>query len=67
MSFKENLLKKIEINKLSRKVLQTLGPADSGLKIDKEAMRHLLELGPYQYQKERDLDLFIEQPDERQK
>ena len=64
MSFKENLLKKIEINKLSRKVLQTLGPADSGLKIDKEAMRNLLETGPYQYRKERDLDLYIEQPDD---
>ena len=64
MSFKENLLKKIEINKLSRKVLQTIGPADSGLKIDKEAMRNLLEIGPYQYKKERDLDLYIEQADD---
>ncbi len=66
MSFKENLLKKIEINKLTRKVLQTIGPADSGLKIDKDAMRNLLEMGPYQYRKERDLDLYIEQPDEGQ-
>ena len=66
MSFKENLLKKIEINKLSRKVLQTIGPADSGLKIDKESMRNLLEIGPYQYRKERDLDLYIEQPDNGQ-
>ena len=66
MSFKENLLKKIQINKLSRKVLQTIGAAESGLKIDKEAMRNLLEIGPYQYRKERDLDLYIEQPDEGQ-
>ncbi|MGD1974263.1 MAG: hypothetical protein PVG73_09340, partial [Desulfobacterales bacterium] len=66
MSFKENLLKKIEINKLSSKVLQTIGPADSGLKIDKEAMRKLLEIGPYRYRKERDLDLYIEQPDDDQ-
>jgi hypothetical protein len=66
MSFKENLLKKIQINKLSRKVLQTIGPAESGLKIDKEAMRNLLEIGPYQYRKERDLDLYLEQPDEGQ-
>lgn len=64
MSFKENLLKKIKVNQLSRKVLQSIGPAESGLKIDKEAMRSLLELGPYQYQKERDLDLYIENPDD---
>ena len=66
MPFKENLLKKIQINQLSRKVLQSIGPAESGLKIDKEAMRHLLEMGPYQYQKARDLDLYIEQPDDGQ-
>ncbi len=47
MSFKENLLKKIQINTLSRKVLQTIGPAESGLKIDKDAMRDRLEIGPY--------------------
>ena len=63
MSFKENLLKKIQINQLSRKVLQSIGPVESGLKIDKNTMRSLLEMGPYQYRKERDLDLYIEQPD----
>ena len=66
MSFKENLLKKIQINQLSQKVLQTIGPAESGRKIDKDAMRRLLEMGPYQYRKERDLDLYIEQPDDGQ-
>ena len=66
MSFKENLLKKIQINKLTRNVLQTIGPAESGLKIDKDAMRKLLEIGPYQYRKERDLDLYIEQPGDGQ-
>ena len=66
MSFKENLVKKIQIKQLSRKVLQSIGPAESGLKIDKEAMRNLLEMGPYQYQKARDLDLYIEQPDDGQ-
>jgi hypothetical protein len=66
MPFKENLLKKIKINQLSRKVLQSIGPADSGLKIDKDAMRSLLEMGPYQYQKARDLDLYIEQSDDGQ-
>ena len=66
MSFKENLLKKIQINKLSRKILQSIGPAESGLKIDKDAMRNLLEIGPYKYRKERDLDLYIEQADDGQ-
>ncbi len=66
MSFKENLLKKIQINMLSQKILQSIGPSDSGLKLDKNAMRSLLEMSPYQYQKERDLDLYIERTDDRQ-
>ena len=66
MPLKENLLKKIRINQLFQKVLKTIGPAESGLKIDKEAMRNLLEMGPYQYRQERDLDLYIEQPHEGQ-
>ena len=66
MPFKENLLKKIQINQLSQKVLQSIAPPESGLKIDKDAMRSLLEMSPYQYRKERDLDLYIEQPDDGQ-
>ena len=63
MSFKDNLLKKITINQLSRKIMASFGPPESGLKIDKDAMRSLLEMSPYQYQKERDLDLYIEELD----
>ena len=63
MSFKDNLLKKLRINQLSRKVLASIGTAESGLKIDKDAMRSLLEMSPYQYQKERDLDLYIQKGD----
>jgi hypothetical protein len=63
MSFKENLLNKIRINQLSRKVLASIGSAESGLKIDKDAMLSLLEISPYQYQKERDLDLYIQKGD----
>lgn len=59
MSFKENLLKKIQINQLTFKVLASLGSPDSGLKLDKDAMRSLLEMSPFQYQRERDLDLYI--------
>jgi hypothetical protein len=60
MSFRENLLKKIRIKQLARQVLASIGPAESGQKIDKDAMRGLLEMSPFQYQKERDLDLYIE-------
>jgi hypothetical protein len=63
MSFKENLLKKIRIDELAKKVLDSIGPPDSGLKLDKDAMRSLLEMSPYQYQKERDLDLYIKKDD----
>ena len=63
MSFKENLLKKIQIRQLTRQVLASFGPPGSPGKIDKDAMRSLLELSPYLYQKERDLDLFIEKFD----
>jgi hypothetical protein len=60
MSFKENLLKKIKINQLSSNVLASIGSSESGLKIDKDAMRSLLEISPYQYQKQRDLDLYVQ-------
>ncbi|MEE4266099.1 MAG: hypothetical protein V2I56_25660 [Desulfobacteraceae bacterium] len=63
MSFKDNLLMKLRINQLSRKVLATIGSAESGLKIDKDAMRSLLEMSPYQYRRERDLDLYIQKSD----
>ncbi len=66
MSLKDNLLKKITINQLSRKIMASFGPPESGLKIDKDAMRSLLEMSPYQYQKERDLDLYIEELDGEQ-
>jgi len=60
MSFKENLFKQIRIKQLAREVLASIGPAESGQKIDKDAMRSLLEMSPYQYQQARDLDLYIE-------
>jgi hypothetical protein len=66
MSFKDNLLKKITINQLSRKIMASFGPPESDLKIDKDAMRSLLETSPYQYQKERDLDLYVEELDGEQ-
>jgi len=63
MSFKENLLKKIQIRQLSRKVLASFGPPEGPGKIDKDAMGSLLEMTGYHYQKERDLDLYIQKLD----
>ncbi len=67
MPFKENLLAKIKINRLAAKVIDSIGPVESGNKVDKEAMRSLLELSPYQYQKVRDLDLYVQEIDQEQK
>lgn len=58
MGFRENLLKKIEIARLADKVVRSINPADSTQRIDRNAMRRLLELGTYAYQKERDLDIY---------
>jgi hypothetical protein len=67
MSFKENLLTKIKIDKLANKVIASIGPTESGRKADKDAMRSLLEMSPYQYQKARDLDLYVEEVDQDRK
>jgi hypothetical protein len=63
MSFKENLIQKIKIDRLTRRVLATVGPLDSGRKVDREAMRQLLEMGPFEMQKERDLELYAYKSD----
>ena len=63
MSFKENLLKKIKIDRMSKLVLNSIGTPDSGKKIDKETMRELLEMSPYKFRQERDLDLYIKEAD----
>jgi len=59
MSFKENLLQKIEIDRLAYKVIASCGPAHVRHPVDKEAMRRLLVLSTYEYQHERDLDLYV--------
>jgi hypothetical protein len=59
MAFKDNLLKKIEIKKLSRQVMDSMGPPDSGRRIDKPAAQQLLEMGGYSLKKVRDLDLYL--------
>jgi hypothetical protein len=67
MSFKENLLTKLRIDNLADKVIASIGPVESGSKVDKEAMRSLLEMSPYQHQKARDLDLYVEGINQEQK
>jgi hypothetical protein len=63
MSFKENLLKKIKIDELSKKIIATFGPVDSGRRVDKQLVKNLLEMGPYTHLAERDLDLYLLQPE----
>ncbi len=58
MGFRENLRKKIDINRLAHRVVRSINPKDGTQRIDLEAMRQLLALGTYPYRKERDLDLF---------
>ncbi len=68
MPFKENLLKKIQIDTLAEKVISSWGAPDSGKRIDKDAMQNLLEMSQYAYQKRRDLDLYVTQGEgEKQK
>ncbi len=59
MGFRENLLEKIQINHLADKVMRSIHPTDSSQRIDRDAMRQLLEKGSYTRQKERDLDLYL--------
>lgn len=63
MSFKENLLRKIKIDKMAKQVIASIGPPDSERKVDKKIMRTLLEKSSYTYRRKRDLDLYIEDTD----
>lgn len=66
MSFKENLRQKIWIDQLARRVEQTLGSAAGGKKIDKTAMRSLLDTAGYQATSERGMDLYRQHPETEQ-
>jgi hypothetical protein len=59
MSFQENLLQKIELDRLASRVMASIGTDQASHPVDREAMRSLLKLSPYQYQHERDLDLYV--------
>ena len=59
MGFKENLLKKIEVNRLADEVIRSINRPDSSGRFDKKNMKKLLSLGKFQHHQERDLDLYI--------
>lgn len=58
MSFKDNLRKKIEINALVSRIKASMGPPDSGRRIDKELVRKLLAEGSYERIVARDMELY---------
>ena len=58
MSLKENLLKKIQINGMARKVIASLAPREDMVKVDKETMRRLLEAAGCRRLRKRDLELY---------
>lgn len=60
MSFKENLLKKIEIERKTQVALASIGTPDSDRKLDKEAVRWMLEVAGYRHRQVRDLDLYMQ-------
>jgi len=59
MSLKENLKKKILIDRLTRTVSLSIGSPGSTRKIDKENMRKLFALSPFVLEKRRDLELYF--------
>jgi len=59
MSLKENLKKKILIDRLSKAVSESIGPPGGSRKIDKENMRKLLSFTPFVPEKRRDLELYF--------
>jgi len=59
MSFRENLLKKIEIDRLARQVTASMGPPDSGRRLDRRLARRLLEIAGYEMTPRRDLELYL--------
>ncbi len=59
MGFKQELLKKIQTDRLTEKILATIGPSGSEQKVDKGLFRVLLEMAEYRHHRERDLDIYL--------
>jgi len=60
MSYKDNLLKKIEIDRPVRTIADAIGPVESGKRIDKTELAQLTTFFPWSRREERDLVLFLE-------
>lgn len=60
MSFRESIVQKIKVDDLAGKVLASVGSPGSGHKVNKDAMRELLEMDGYTHTRERDLDLYVQ-------
>jgi len=58
MAFKDNLRKKIEINDLAGRIAASIGPPDSGRRIDKDLVRKLLAEGDYEKIVARDMEMY---------
>ena len=59
MGFKQELLKKIQIDRLTEKILASIGPSGNEQKVDKGLLRVLLEMAEYHHHRERDLDIYL--------
>jgi hypothetical protein len=64
MGFRENLLKKMEIDRLADQVRRSLAPVEGQQRIDSAAMRALLEMSSYRHHRERDLDLYCQEDED---
>ena len=60
MSYKDNLLKKIEIDRLVRKIESAIGSVESGNRIDITLLNQLMAYFPWTRRDERDLVLYLE-------
>lgn len=60
MAYKDNLLTKIEIDRLVETIANAIGPVDSGKRIDKSLLERLMTFFPWTRQQERDLELYLE-------
>lgn len=61
MGFKENLHQKITIDHLADQVVLSWGTPEAPGRIDRQAMRTLLAMGPYTHRQERDLELYCQE------
>ncbi|MFP4474547.1 MAG: hypothetical protein ACLFOY_03240 [Desulfatibacillaceae bacterium] len=59
MSFADQLQTKVRVDSLADNVRDSLGTPGSGSKIDRESMRHLLDMLPYEHKREREMDLYV--------